>query len=188
MEVKQQLSDFEVSAIQTDAIWVSGIPRLRVFFTNIKPCQSSTEEKKSPWSIKVAEEAVRLEWESLYDSGELNEASRQYGRKLGVVKFTNCKNRLHTPRKGTGSTDNFWRHSKMKAGTSWPLGLISKELLMGYRKGYFSDAVPHYIESKEGHQMLGDAWCIPQVVERMKTLQDIFPRNSNAPLDPYFWE
>ena len=76
----------------------------------------------------------------------------------------------------------------MKAGTSWPLGLISKELLMGYRKGYFSDAVPHYIESKEGHQMLGDAWCIPQVVERMKTLQDIFPRNSNAPLDPYFWE
>ena len=83
---------------------------------------------------------------------------RQYGRKLGVVKFTNCKNRLHTPRKGTGSTDNFWRHSKMKAATSWPLGLISKELLMGYRKGYFSDAVPHYIESKEGircWEMLG---------------------------------
>ena len=49
-------------------------------FTNIKPCRNSIEEKKSPWSIKVAEEAVRLEWQSLYDSGELNEKNRQYGR------------------------------------------------------------------------------------------------------------
>ena len=59
MEVKQQLSDFEVSA-QTDAIWVSGIPRLRVFFTNIKPSPKSTEEKKSPWSIQSRRRSCQI--------------------------------------------------------------------------------------------------------------------------------
>ena len=68
---------------------------------------------------------------------------------------------------------------------------MSKELLMGYRKGYFSGLVPDIITDDQGHQMLGDAWNVPQVVERLRILKDIFPvvrKDIHQDLPPYFWE
>ncbi len=191
-EVKERLSDFCVSAFCTDAIWVSGVPRHRVFFSNIKPTRNSDEEKMCPRSLELAKHAVRLEWQDLYDNNGLDEENRQYGRKLGPIEFPELKQRqLHTPRKSVGGKDNFWRHAQMKKGTSWPLGLMPKELLMGYRKGYFSSLVPDIITTEQGHQLLGDAWNVPQVVERLRSLKDIFPevrKDTRQDLQPYFWE
>jgi len=195
-DVQTQMGTFQPVHIVTDAGDVSSLPRVRSLFTNIHPTASSVEEdddrrgqmrENALWYAKWAE---ARSVQAACDRGE-DDCDGLDGIVPDDIVFQNqngeAARRLDTPRKSIRDS-NFWRHCPTKK--CWPMSLETKEVLMGYTSGYFSKLVEEEVISfDDAHAMIGDAWSIPQICERLRSIVEakVFPSHDYE-MEPYFWE